>query len=132
MDVLEKRKQFGTRYLINESETFDYNAWDNVEWSEEQLQEAMSKIAEQKKFMVDVEKAGTLVDNPRIQWENFYGKHGGKFFMNRNWILTEFPELNTQNSVNVVLILIFYFSVRKHLYFELCFVFLVGCKNCTK
>ncbi|VDD94424.1 unnamed protein product [Enterobius vermicularis] len=101
MDVLEKRKQFGTRYLINESETFDYNAWDNVEWSEEQLQEAMSKIAEQKKFMVDVEKAGTLVDNPRIQWENFYGKHGGKFFMNRNWILTEFPELNTQNSLIV-------------------------------
>uniref|UniRef100_A0A0N5AJJ4 Methyltransferase n=1 Tax=Syphacia muris TaxID=451379 RepID=A0A0N5AJJ4_9BILA len=103
VNVVEKRKQFGTRYLTDESETFNFNAWDSVEWSDEQKAEAEAKVAEQHLHALNTNAAKNLLQNPNQQWQTFYEKHEQKFFMNRNWILTEFPELDTLNKVSDLL-----------------------------
>uniref|UniRef100_A0A0R3S5Y6 tRNA N(3)-methylcytidine methyltransferase n=1 Tax=Elaeophora elaphi TaxID=1147741 RepID=A0A0R3S5Y6_9BILA len=92
----EQRKQFGTRYLNDESEVFKYNAWDDVEWKSEQEEEARNHIAVQRKAPVGSQEAEYLLQNPAEQWNTFYRTHKGKFFMDRNWLLTEFPELNVK------------------------------------
>ncbi|KAL3994158.1 Methyltransferase domain family protein [Acanthocheilonema viteae] len=92
----EQRKQFGARRLNDESEVFKYNAWDDVEWKFEQEEEARNKIANQKKSPVPSQEAEYLLQNPADQWDTFYRTHKDKFFMDRNWLLTEFPELNVE------------------------------------
>uniref|UniRef100_A0A8R1XPT1 tRNA N(3)-methylcytidine methyltransferase n=1 Tax=Onchocerca volvulus TaxID=6282 RepID=A0A8R1XPT1_ONCVO len=94
--MTEQRKQFGTRYLNDESEVFKHNAWDNVEWKLEQKEEARNRIDIQKESPVACEEAEYLLQNPAEQWNTFYRIHRGKFFMDRNWLLTEFPELNVK------------------------------------
>lgn len=91
-----QRKQFGTRYLSDESEVFRHNAWDNVEWKLEQEEEARNKIALQKESPVASQEIEYLLQNPAEQWDTFYRTHRSKFFMDRNWLLTEFPELNVE------------------------------------
>lgn len=95
-----QRRQFGTRYLNDESEVFKYNAWDNVEWNLEQEEEARNQIALQKESPVASQEAEFLLRNPAEQWDTFYRTHRGKFFMDRNWLLTEFPELNVECRVS--------------------------------
>lgn len=95
----EKRKQFGTRYLVNEEDVYTQNAWDDVQWSPEQEAEALKKIAHQKEAPVSIDEAKELLENTAAQWEQFYETHGTKFFMDRNWLLTEFPEINTNERV---------------------------------
>lgn len=40
-----KKPRYGSRFLKDPSKVFEFNAWDNVEWDEEQEQEA-KKIVE--------------------------------------------------------------------------------------
>uniref|UniRef100_A0A1I8A867 tRNA N(3)-methylcytidine methyltransferase n=1 Tax=Steinernema glaseri TaxID=37863 RepID=A0A1I8A867_9BILA len=83
---------FGTRYLVDKEKIYDYNAWDHVEWSEEHIEKAMLKIEEQKQH--PVWNAEELLRCPAEQWDKFYNKNERKFFMDRHWLLKEFPELN--------------------------------------
>uniref|UniRef100_H3AKL1 tRNA N(3)-cytidine methyltransferase n=1 Tax=Latimeria chalumnae TaxID=7897 RepID=H3AKL1_LATCH len=88
-----KRPQFGTRYLTDPSRVFQHNAWDNVEWSEEQEAMAYKKVQENCVQLASPEKQAEYENRANEYWNDFYKIHKNHFFKDRHWLFTEFPEL---------------------------------------
>ncbi|XP_027283672.1 tRNA N(3)-methylcytidine methyltransferase METTL2A isoform X4 [Cricetulus griseus] len=88
-----KRRQFGNRFLSDPARVFHYNAWDNVEWSEEQAAAAERKVQENSSQRVSPEKQVDYEVNAHKYWNDFYKIHENGFFKDRHWLFTEFPEL---------------------------------------
>jgi len=88
-----KRPIFGNRFLTNEENVFQHNAWDNVEWTPEQEEQAKKVVESHAKVYISAEEQQELLCNASTYWNNFYDKHDNKFFKDRNWLFTEFPEL---------------------------------------
>lgn len=88
-----KRPQFGTRFLNNKKNVFEHNAWDNVVWDETQEAEARAKVQENSEVLLTPEEIEKLDQEASSQWDSFYGIHQNRFFKDRNWLFTEFPEL---------------------------------------
>lgn len=82
------------RKLLNEDDVFTQNAWDDTEWTDEMLNEAEKRIKEQRDasslYKKDIDKEESNVTN---KWNEFYAMHEDKFFKDRKWIFSEFPEL---------------------------------------
>lgn len=55
--------------------------------------EAEEKIKKNSSVLVDQEKAENFEKNANEFWNKFYNIHDNKFFKDRNWLFTEFPEL---------------------------------------
>lgn len=89
----EKRPKFGNRVLNENSDTFLHNAWDNVIWDEDFKNDIIAKVELKAKNKLSKEKALELETNASNYWNQFYDKHENKFFKDRHWLLTEFPEL---------------------------------------
>ncbi|KAJ3156768.1 hypothetical protein HDU86_003534 [Geranomyces michiganensis] len=85
--------QFGTRVLANEDDVYNYNAWDNVEWDSEQETEALEKIAAQALKKVPDDLQIKYHDEAPQMWDQFYTNNQNRFFKDRHWLRTEFPEL---------------------------------------
>ncbi|XP_004707318.1 tRNA N(3)-methylcytidine methyltransferase METTL2A [Echinops telfairi] len=88
-----KREQFGSRFLSDPTRVFQHNAWDNVQWSEEQAAAAEKKVQENSAQRVPQEKQVDYELNARKYWDDFYKIHEDGFFKDRHWLFTEFPEL---------------------------------------
>uniref|UniRef100_A0A915KEX7 Methyltransferase-like protein 2-A n=1 Tax=Romanomermis culicivorax TaxID=13658 RepID=A0A915KEX7_ROMCU len=88
-----KRPQFGGRFLNDESEIFQYNAWDDVEWNDEQKFLAQEKIQKNCSKLMPEEDSELLENRAEFFWDEFYATHKDGFFKDRNWLFTEFPEL---------------------------------------
>ncbi|XP_030885129.1 tRNA N(3)-methylcytidine methyltransferase METTL2A isoform X2 [Leptonychotes weddellii] len=88
-----KRQQFGSRFLNDPARVFHHNAWDNVEWSEEQAAAAERKVRENSTQRVCQEKQVDYEVNAHKYWNEFYKIHENRFFKDRHWLFTEFPEL---------------------------------------
>ncbi|CAO2645720.1 tRNA N(3)-methylcytidine methyltransferase METTL2 [Lemmus lemmus] len=88
-----KRRQFGNRFLSDPARVFHHNAWDNVEWSEEQAAAAERKVQENSSQRVCPEKQVDYEVNAHKYWNDFYKIHENGFFKDRHWLFTEFPEL---------------------------------------
>ncbi|KAI3404929.1 ABP140 [Candida oxycetoniae] len=84
---------FGQRYLENEEDVFNHNAWDNVEWGEEQINQAREMIAKQYESPVKDYDKSLFNANPAKYWDIFYKQNKDNFFKDRKWLQIEFPLL---------------------------------------
>ncbi|XP_011803298.1 PREDICTED: methyltransferase-like protein 2A isoform X1 [Colobus angolensis palliatus] len=98
--LADKRQQFGNRFLSDPARVFHHNAWDNVEWSEEQAAAAERKVQENSTQRVCQEKQVDYEVNAHKYWNNFYKIHENGFFKDRHWLFTEFPELAPSRNQN--------------------------------
>ena len=80
-------------FLSLESDVFQHNAWDNVTWGEEQEKEAQEAVLATSKTRVEEARAEDLEKNAAEYWDKFYSVHQNRFFKERNWLFTEFPDL---------------------------------------
>ncbi|CAI8035987.1 tRNA N(3)-methylcytidine methyltransferase METTL2 [Geodia barretti] len=91
----DKRPVFGNRRLEDTARVLEHNAWDDVEWGEEQKREAEEKVAENSHDLVAEEEREGYEAAAAEYWDNFYQQHQNKFFKDRHWLFTEFPELSS-------------------------------------
>ncbi|NXM67717.1 METL2 protein, partial [Serilophus lunatus] len=88
-----QRRRFGQRPLTDPARLFQHNAWDNVEWSEEQESSARRKVEENSSQFLPQDKQEEYEVNAKRYWDDFYKIHENGFFKDRHWLFTEFPEL---------------------------------------
>ncbi|KAL2717220.1 tRNA N(3)-methylcytidine methyltransferase METTL2 isoform X3 [Vespula squamosa] len=91
--LTQKRPQFGNRILSNDDDVFCHNAWDNVTWNKEQEELAQIKVNDNSIVTLSLETLLKYENEADKYWNKFYGIHNNKFFKDRHWLLTEFPEL---------------------------------------
>ncbi|CAH1790254.1 unnamed protein product, partial [Owenia fusiformis] len=89
----DKRPQFGNRFLTESNNVFEHNAWDNVVWDEEQEKEALEKVKANSINLVSQEMFEKYENEAGDYWDSFYTIHQNRFFKDRHWLFTEFPEL---------------------------------------
>lgn len=84
---------FGQRVLDSEENVFEHNAWDHVEWGEEQIKQAEEMIAKQHDAPVKDFDKSMYNANPAKYWDIFYRHNRENFFKDRKWLQIEFPSL---------------------------------------
>ncbi|GIX73595.1 tRNA N(3)-methylcytidine methyltransferase METTL2 [Caerostris extrusa] len=95
-----KKPQFGTRYLNEPEKVFQHNAWDDVEWNEELKQNAEEKIKLNSQTLVPTEDQEKYENEANQFWDKFYNIHENRFFKDRHWLFTEFPDLCISSTAN--------------------------------
>ncbi|NWI86554.1 METL2 protein, partial [Pitta sordida] len=98
--VEKQRRRFGQRLLTDPARLFQHNAWDNVEWSEEQEANARRKVEENSSQLLPQDKQEEYEVNAKRYWDDFYKIHENGFFKDRHWLFTEFPELAPNRNSN--------------------------------
>ncbi|XP_064385090.1 tRNA N(3)-methylcytidine methyltransferase METTL2-like isoform X2 [Halichondria panicea] len=92
-EEIQKRSAFGSRFLEDPSQVFEHNAWDNVEWDAAQEQLALDKVTENATSKMTPEEQTKYEQGAAGYWHSFYQQHQNRFFKDRHWLFTEFPEL---------------------------------------
>ncbi|KAI9671514.1 MAG: hypothetical protein M1817_003566 [Caeruleum heppii] len=114
--------QFGSRYLLEEDNVFEFNAWDHVETDDVYKLYAEEQYAKQREAPVSefdhsrfpppiknlFEKSRGLREtqkerfnaDPAKWWNQFYKNNTANFFKNRKWLQQEFPVLSSVTQVD--------------------------------
>ncbi|XP_014675098.1 PREDICTED: methyltransferase-like protein 2-A [Priapulus caudatus] len=95
-----KRPQFGGRLLTDPRNVFEHNAWDNVVWDEEQEEAARLQVERNSRVSISEEKIEEYERRAAHYWDAFYTVHSNRFFKDRHWLFTEFPELGRDGDDN--------------------------------
>lgn len=81
------------RFLRSKDHVFEFNSWDNVQWDEEQEKEAQTLVENNSSIQIDKVENQNLNENVAKNWNAFYNIHQNRFFKDRHWLFTEFPEI---------------------------------------
>lgn len=85
--------QFGQRYLSDQDNVFEYNAWDHVTPDDEHIQYSQEQYAKQRAAPVSDFDRERFNANPEKWWDLFYKQKSATFFKDRKWLVQEFPVL---------------------------------------
>lgn len=85
--------QFGSRYLEEGDDVFEFNAWDHVEPDDEYKAYAEAQIAKQREAPATDYDRQRFNREPAKWWNLFYKNNTANFFKNRKWLHQEFPVL---------------------------------------
>ncbi|KAK2746693.1 hypothetical protein FQN57_003038 [Myotisia sp. PD_48] len=92
--------QFGSRYLAEGDDVFEFNAWDHVEADPEYYEYAEIQYAKQRADPVSDFDRGRFNSNPAKWWDLFYKNNSNNFFKDRKWLKQEFPILAEVTAAN--------------------------------
>lgn len=101
-DENRKKPQFGTRYLTDPHKVFEHNAWDDIEWNDALTKEAEEKLKLNSELIVPLCEQEKYESEANLFWDKFYNIHQNRFFKDRHWLFTEFPELCVQSSTTEI------------------------------
>ncbi|KAG5799987.1 hypothetical protein H9Q69_000955 [Fusarium xylarioides] len=85
--------QFGSRYLNEGDDVFEFNAWDHVETDDAYKEYAEEQYAKQRQHPVSDFEKRKFSQDPARWWNLFYKNNAANFFKNRKWLQQEFPVL---------------------------------------
>lgn len=85
--------QFGSRYLEETDDVFEFNAWDHVTPDAEYLSHSEAQYEKQRSSPVSDFDRRRFNDDPEKWWNLFYKQKKATFFKNRKWLKQEFPVL---------------------------------------
>lgn len=69
-----------------------------MKWDEEQEKHAQESVQRNSAQILAQDQIEKLEKEADINWNAFYDIHQNKFFKNRHWLFTEFPELKATHS----------------------------------
>jgi SAM-dependent methyltransferase len=64
-----------------------------VEWTDEQKKLAEEAVEKNSQIKFSQEEIESIEESQANKWDSFYGIHNNRFFKDRHWLFTEFPEL---------------------------------------
>ncbi|OLN84475.1 tRNA(Thr) (cytosine(32)-N(3))-methyltransferase [Colletotrichum chlorophyti] len=85
--------QFGSRFLNENDNVFEFNAWDHVETDDAYKEYAEQQYEMQRQSPVSDFDKNRLNNNPARMWDLFYKNNTANFFKDRKWLQQEFPIL---------------------------------------
>ncbi|KAJ5225557.1 tRNA(Thr) (cytosine(32)-N(3))-methyltransferase [Penicillium chermesinum] len=86
--------QFGSRYLEQGDNVFEFNAWDHVEPDDEFKEFAETQYEKQRAAPVSDFDKNRFNNDPAKWWNLFYKNNTANFFKDRKWLRQEFPVLD--------------------------------------
>ncbi|KAK2767583.1 hypothetical protein FQN54_003741 [Arachnomyces sp. PD_36] len=85
--------QFGSRYLEQGDDVYEFNAWDHVPADPEYLSYADTQYSKQRADPVSDFDRNRFNADPAKWWNLFYKNNTSNFFKDRKWLRQEFPVL---------------------------------------
>lgn len=85
---------FGSRFLEEGDDIFEFNAWDHVEVDPAYQSFSSEQFEKQRESPVSDFDKKRFNDNPEKWWNIFYKNNKTNFFKNRKWLAQEFPVLD--------------------------------------
>ncbi|KAL1677109.1 S-adenosyl-L-methionine-dependent methyltransferase [Schizophyllum commune] len=90
---------FGSRFLTDEGQVWEHNAWDHVPPPDDQAERVAASLAKQRSAPVPEEEKEKYNGRPSKHWDNFYKINADNFFKDRKWCHTSSYRIGSASRV---------------------------------